>query len=95
MVEVKEEGYYLNYLGYCLIEYDRDIKKGIAYVKRALVQDPDSGYFLDSLAWGYYKQGKCKEAHELMQRVVKIIGADDEEVKAHLKAIRKCTKGKK
>ncbi len=95
VVEVKEEGYYLNYLGYCLIEYDRDVDKGIAYVKRALVIEPDSGYFLDSLAWGYYKQGKCREADELMQRVVKIIGADDEEVKAHLKAIRKCKKGKK
>jgi tetratricopeptide (TPR) repeat protein len=95
VVEVKEDGYYLNYLGYCLIEYDRDVEKGIAYVKRALAIEPDSGYFLDSLAWGYYKQGKCEEADELMQRVVKIIGADDEEVKAHLKAIRKCKKGKK
>ena len=95
VVEVKEEGYYLNYLGYCLIEYDLDIEKGIGYVKRALAIEPDSGYFLDSLAWGYYKQGKCQEADELMKRVVEIMGEDDEEVKAHLNAIRKCKKGKK
>ncbi|MCJ7766111.1 MAG: hypothetical protein MUP09_09265 [Thiovulaceae bacterium] len=94
VVEAKPEGYYLNYLGYCLIEYDRDIEKGIGYVKRALAMEPDSAYFLDSLAWGYFKQGKCQEADELMQRVVKVMGADDEEVKAHLEAIQKCKKGK-
>ena len=95
VVEVKEEGYYLNYLGYSMIEYDRDIDAGMAYVKRALAIEPDSGYFIDSLAWGYYKQGECEKAYELMQRVVEIMGEDDEEVKAHLKAIKKCIKGKK
>jgi len=95
VVEVKEEGYYLNYLGYCMIEHDRNISKGIDYVKRALVIEPDSGYFIDSLAWGYYKQGKCKKADELMQQVVKLLGADDPEVKAHVKAINSCLKRKK
>lgn len=95
VVEVKEEGYYLNYLGYCMIEYDRDIDAGMAYVKRALAIEPDSGYFIDSLAWGYYKKGECEKADELMKRVVEIMGEDDEEVKAHLKAIKKCKKGKK
>ena len=95
VVEVKEEGYYLNYLGYCMIEYDRDVEGGIGYVKRALALEPDSGYFLDSLAWGYYKQGRCQEAQALMERVVEIMGSEDPEVKAHLKAINKCKKGKK
>ncbi|MGB5966299.1 MAG: hypothetical protein WBF77_12405 [Sulfurimonadaceae bacterium] len=94
VVEVKEIGYYLNYLGYCMIEYDRDIEAGIGYVKRALAIEPDSGYFIDSLAWGYYKQGECSKADELMQRVVELLGADDPEVKAHLKAINKCIKRK-
>lgn len=94
VVEVKETSYYLNYLGYCLIEYDRDVDAGIAYVKRALVIEPDSGYFIDSLAWGYYKQGNCAKANELMQRVVELLGADDPEVKAHIKAINTCIKRK-
>ena len=95
VVEVKEEGYYLNYLGYCMIEHDRDVKAGVDYVKRALIIEPDSGYFIDSLAWGYYKEGKCKEAKELMQQVVELLGADDSEVKAHVKAINSCLKRKK
>ncbi|MEE8588128.1 MAG: hypothetical protein V3S80_02135, partial [Sulfurimonadaceae bacterium] len=84
VVEVKEEGYYLNYLGYCMIEHDRNISVGIGYVKRALAIEPDSGYFIDSLAWGYYKQGECEKADALMDRVVELLGADDPEVKAHL-----------
>ncbi len=95
VVKVKEEGYYLNYLGYCLIDHDRDVAKGIAYVKRALEVEPDSGYFIDSLAWGYYKEGRCKEAMELMVRVVEELGKDDPEVKAHLKAIKSCIKKEK
>ncbi len=95
VVEVKEEGYYLNYLGYCMIEHDRNVSKGIEYVKRALIIEPDSGYFIDSLAWGYYKEGKCKEADVLMKQVVELLGADDPEVKAHVKAINSCLKRKK
>jgi len=95
VVEVKEEGYYLNYLGYCMIEHDRDVKAGVDYVKRALIIEPDSGYFIDSLAWGYYKEGRCEEADELMQKVVELLGADDPEVKAHVKVINSCLKRKK
>ena len=95
VVAVKEEGYYLNYLGYCMIEHDRNVSKGISYVKRALETEPDSGYFIDSLAWGYYKEGKCKEADALMQKVVELLGADDPEVKTHVDAINRCLKGSK
>ncbi len=92
VVEVKEEGYYLNYLGYCMIEHDRNVSVGIEYVKRALEIEPDSGYYIDSLAWGYYKQGECERANTLMKKVVELLGVDDPEVKAHLKAINKCIK---
>jgi len=95
VVAVKEDGYYLNYLGYCMIERGVDVKRGIDYVEKALAIEPDSGYFIDSLAWGYYKQGRCDEAYKLMQRVVELLGSDDEEVRTHLEAIRKCKKGKK
>lgn len=95
VVAVKEEGYYLNYLGYCMIEHDRDIDEGIGYINRALAIEPDSGYFIDSLAWGYYKKGECQKAAVLMKKVVDLLGADDPEVKDHVKAINKCLKGKK
>ena len=94
VVKVKEEGHYLNYLGYCMNEHERNITLGVEYVKRALAIEPDSGYFIDSRAWGYYKQGECQKAGELMQRVVELMGADDKEVQDHIKAINKCIKRK-
>jgi len=81
----------LNYLGYLLIDNDVDPAAGIVYVKEALKQEPDSPFYLDSLAWGYYKLGKCKEADEVMQQVLKIMsGEQDQELDRHLEAIREC-----
>ena len=48
-----------------------DIKKGIKLVKEALLKEPNSPFYLDSLAWGYYKIGKCKEAKKIMNKFVK------------------------
>ena len=60
----------LNYLGYLLIDHDMDVKKGISLVKKALEKKPDNGYYLDSLAWGYYKLGDLKKAKELQEKAI-------------------------
>jgi len=86
---------YLNYYGYLLIEHDIDVQKGIELVKRALEQEPDSGYYLDSLAWGYYKIGRCAEALKIMKRVYFDMGLKDPEVELHLKKIEQCAKKEK
>ena len=85
-----EESIYLNYYGYTLIDKEFDINKGISIVQKALKQQPDNTFYLDSLAWGYYKQGKCKKAYELMKKVVEREGLEQEEIKDHWDAIRKC-----
>jgi len=64
------------------------------YVKRALEQDPESSYYLDSLAWGHYKRNECVQALKIMEKVRKLEGGDDPEVVHHHKLIKKC-KGKK
>jgi len=90
---------YLNYLGYLLIDHSINIKEGMNYVREALKIEPNSAYYLDSLAWGYYKLGDCAKAYKVISRVVKLEGGDDIEVVKHLKAIKKCKekqeKGKK
>lgn len=90
---VKDAVYY-NYLGYLYIEHDLDIDRGIELVKKALRVDPDSPYYLDSLAWGYYKLGKCQKALPIMKRVYYDLGLKDPEVELHLKKIEACVKGK-
>ena len=77
---------YLNYLGYVLIDYDIDVKKGIKLIKEALETNPNSAEFLDSLAWGYYKLKECKKAYDIISK----IKLNDEEINKHKKLIRRC-----
>jgi len=82
---------YYNYYGYTLIDYNKDIKKGINLVKKALKGEPDNIYYLDSLAWGYYKLKECKKAKEIMAKIKKIEGKSlEEEIIKHDKLIKKC-----
>ncbi|MDF1881163.1 hypothetical protein JHD50_07585 [Sulfurimonas sp. MAG313] len=92
VVSESDEAVYLNYLGYLLIDHELDIKKGMNYVKRALKEDSNSAYYLDSLAWGYYKQGYCSKALTLMKGVTKQLDKEDAEVSSHIKAMKKCIK---
>ena len=84
---------YLNYYGYLLIDNNLNVKKGIKLVKLALEKEPESIFYLDSLAWGYYKLNKCKRALIIMK---KFINENKEpEVAMHYKKILKCTKENK
>ncbi len=78
---------YLNYLGYLLIDNNLDVAEGIRLVKKALEQDRENLSYLDSLAWGYYKQKKYTKAYELMQKVKRVM--DDPIVKEHYRTIKK------
>lgn len=85
-----DDSLYLNYYGYTLIENQIDVKKGIKIVKDALIQQPNNIYYLDSLAWGHYKENECKKAHDLMRKVVEKEGLTEPEIIEHWDAIRKC-----
>ena len=85
-----DEPLFLNYLGYLMIDHDVNVSEGMDYVRRALEKQPDSAYYIDSLAWGHYKRGDCAEALKLMKQVESMIGSDEEEVKEHLRAIEAC-----
>jgi len=95
VTKVDNQAIYLNYLGYILIDHDLDIKRGMAYIDEVLQEQPNSAFYIDSKAWGYYKLGKCSKAKELMDRVVKLDGGDEEEVLFHVKEIDKCLKTNK
>jgi hypothetical protein len=85
-----DDSIYLNYYGYTLIDKDIDVEKGIRVIENALKQQPDNTYYLDSLAWGYYKEHKCKKAYEMMKRVVDEEGLKETEIIEHWDAIQKC-----
>lgn len=92
VVQIKSDPVYLNYLGYLLIDHEIDIPKGMNYIEQVLEESPNSAYYLDSLAWGYYKLGECNKAYEIITEVQKLPGGEHEEVQGHVKQIEACLK---
>ncbi len=85
-----DDSIYLNYYGYTLIDKEINVKKGMKIISDALVQQPDNTYYLDSLAWGYYKENNCKKAYEMMKKVVDQEGLEEPEIAEHWDLIQKC-----
>ena len=81
---------YFNYYGYTLIDHDKDIKKGLEYVKKAIAIKPNNSYYLDSLAWGYYKLGRCQEAKKVAKKIKELGSVKEKEILIHLEKIDKC-----
>ncbi len=85
-----DDSMYLNYYGYTLIDKNIDIPRGIEVIKSALLQQPDNTYYLDSLAWGYYKEHQCDKAYNTMAIVVKEEGLSESEIIEHWNKIQNC-----
>jgi tetratricopeptide (TPR) repeat protein len=58
----------LNFVGYSLAEDGRDLDRAQDMITRALAANPESPYFIDSLAWVYFKRGDLKNAWIQIQR---------------------------
>lgn len=83
---------YENYLAYILIDFDLDINRGLELVKKALILEPNNLAYIDTLAWGEYKNNDCKNAYKNMKRVVDNAKFEDDEIKLHWEKIKECTK---
>jgi tetratricopeptide (TPR) repeat protein len=85
-----DDSIYLNYFGYTLIDKEIDIDRGMQIIEHALVQQPNNTYYLDSLAWGYYKKHECSKAYKYMKRVVDEEGLLEDEIISHWHTIKQC-----
>ncbi len=74
----------LNFLGYFLAEADRKLGEAEKLLDRALKMDPESGFYLDSLGWIYYRQGKAELAVEFIRRAIRAMSSDDAILRDHL-----------
>lgn len=66
----------LNFLGYTYAVQNINLNKAIALINRALIQKPDDGYYLDSLAWAYYQSGDYAKAAITQTRALKKVPDD-------------------
>ena len=59
-------------------------------VQEALKQEPKNPYFLDSLAWGYYKLNDCKNAQIVIGEIAQEDIQKEKEISEHFKLIQQC-----
>lgn len=58
----------LNYLGYSYLERGENYDEALSMIERAVAQRPESGYIIDSLAWGYFLAGRYTDAVVPMEK---------------------------
>lgn len=73
----------LNFLGYLLALSGRDLDEAERRVLRALELHPDTGAFLDSLGWVYFRRGEYQRAVEALERA-SLLSPDEPVILEHL-----------
>ena len=66
----------LNYLGYSYLEAGENLGEALDLIERAVAAQPDSGYIVDSLGWGYYRLGRYDEAVDRLERATELMPTD-------------------
>lgn len=57
----------LNYLGYMLVEENRELDYAGSLIERALVFEPENGAFLDSKGWLFYRKQDFPKARKFIE----------------------------
>ncbi len=76
-------------LAYFLIDKDQNINEGLELVDKALELSPDNYNYLDCKGWGLYKQGKNKEALELLEKSWKLCPRIYNNAYFHIQEVKK------
>ncbi len=73
-----------NYVGYMYAERGQNLDEAIQLIGKALDLEPENGYFIDSLGWAYYQQGRYPEALKELKRAVVKTKEPDPVIYEHL-----------
>jgi tetratricopeptide (TPR) repeat protein len=68
-----QDTYTLNYVSYKLALKNQELELALDLIKKALVLDPNNGYFLDTLGWVEYKRKNFKSAVYFLEKSVSIL----------------------
>jgi len=71
-----EQPQVLNYLGYSYLEQQINLDEALGMIQRAVVERPDDGAIVDSLAWALFRLGRYGEAVEPMERAAALMPVD-------------------
>ena len=62
----------LNYLGYMLADRNVQLQDALAMVQRAVNLEPNTGAYLDSLGWVYFRLGELDRAEKYLTEAVRL-----------------------
>jgi len=71
-----------NALGYSLLERNERVAEGLALVEKALQLAPADAAIMDSVGWGYYRNGRLDDSVNMLRRA--FAANPDPEIAAHL-----------
>jgi CHAT domain-containing protein/tetratricopeptide (TPR) repeat protein len=78
-----DEPQVLNYLGYSWIDRSINVEEAFRMLQRAVEQQPNDGYIVDSLGWAYYRSGNYEVALKILERAARL-KPDDPTINDHL-----------
>ncbi len=85
----------MNNLAYFLIDKDRNINEGLELIERALKSEPNRFNLFHWKGWGLYKQGKYKDALELLEKADSMKPTYNYRIFVDLEAAKKAVAGMK
>jgi tetratricopeptide (TPR) repeat protein len=62
----REDASLANFYGYLLAEKGAELDRAEELLRKALAAEPENGYFLDSLGWIRFKEGRFREALDIL-----------------------------
>ncbi|MDD5432316.1 MAG: tetratricopeptide repeat protein [Candidatus Omnitrophica bacterium] len=72
----------LNYLGYIYVEANKNLDKAFTLINKAIELEPNSGAYIDSLGWYYFKKGNFEQALKNLEKAASL--EDDPIIYDHL-----------
>ena len=66
----------LNYLGYSWIDMNMNLDQGLEMIRTAVRLQPNSGAYVDSLGWAFYRLGRFDEAVTELERALSLETSD-------------------
>lgn len=76
-----------NYLGYMFAEEGTNLDEAVSLIKKALEFEPNSGAYLDSIGWAYFKKGMYGDALTQLEKAVKL-EPNDPVIREHFEKAR-------
>ena len=83
LAQNQDDAELLNFIGYTLADYDKELDRAFRMIEKALNLDPENPAFLDSMGWVYFRLAQYSQAIEYLEKASRSM-PDDAVILDHL-----------